>query len=61
MTKKEFETLLTDYGNATFDCGEYNDDDVYDRRGCTEYKDLNARAAHLKQKIIDCLFGKENK
>jgi hypothetical protein len=50
MKKEEFESLLTEYGNLSFECGEF---DARDEEFTAAYYARTAYCAAAKQAVLD--------
>lgn len=65
MSQSTLTELLKDYGNAEFDCGAFNLDDIDDaelrRLRAIEFQKLNLKAHSLRQQIIDLFNAIEQK
>lgn len=49
MTSDEFEELLTEYGNACFDCGEWDDEDGAEAYAALLTVERKAKAAVIAE------------
>ncbi len=55
MTKEDFESLLTEYGNLSFDCGVWSDF----KNNPDTLTRLQERTVAAKQAVLDAYMEKE--
>ncbi len=53
MTKEDFASLLTEYGNLSFKCGNFDPDDVLEKYRVTPFRELAALRAAAKQAVLN--------